>query len=94
MPQISLFPKFFESGINIVGIVWYGVFVPAKTPEAIIDRLNKAPLAGLAEPEIRQKRQVFGLQPTGTKPQELAAIQRADLELWAPVVKASGFVAD
>jgi hypothetical protein len=36
----------------------------------------------------------FGLTPTGTTPAQLAAIQKADAEKWAPVVKASGFVAD
>jgi tripartite-type tricarboxylate transporter receptor subunit TctC len=73
---------------------WYGVFAPAKTPEAIISRLNKALVAPLAMPDIQEKLQTFGLKPTGTTPQDLAAIQRADLQLWSPVVKASGFIAD
>jgi tripartite-type tricarboxylate transporter receptor subunit TctC len=45
-------------------------------------------------PDIQEKLQTFGLKPTGTTPQDLAAIQRADLQLWSPVVKASGFIAD
>lgn len=87
-------PTFLESGIDVVGLVWYGMFAPAKTPEAVIGRLNKALVAALALPDIQEKLQTFGLKPTGTTPQDLAAIQRADLQLWSPVVKASGFIAD
>ena len=51
-------------------------------------------MAALAQPDMQEKLQIFGLTPTGTTPQELAAIQKADLQLWSPVVKASGFIAD
>jgi tripartite-type tricarboxylate transporter receptor subunit TctC len=94
LPQLPDVPTFLESGIDIVGLGWYGIFAPAKTPEAVISRLNKALVAALAQPDMQEKLQIFGLTPTGTTPQELAAIQKADLQLWSPVVKASGFIAD
>jgi tripartite-type tricarboxylate transporter receptor subunit TctC len=73
LPQLPDVPTFLESGIDIVGLGWYGIFAPAKTPEAVISRLNKALVAALAQPDMQEKLQIFGLTPTGTTPQELAA---------------------
>jgi tripartite-type tricarboxylate transporter receptor subunit TctC len=91
LPQV---PTFKESGFDIVGTGWYGMFAPARTPGDIIARFNKALLAALAIPELRERLIGFGLKPTGTSPAELAAIQKADAGKWGPIVKASGFVAD
>jgi tripartite-type tricarboxylate transporter receptor subunit TctC len=87
-------PTFKESGIDIVGTSWYGTFVPAATPPDIVARLNAAIVAAVKLPDIRDKLIGFGLRPTATTPAELGAIQRADADRWAPVVKASGFRAD
>jgi hypothetical protein len=43
---------------------------------------------------VRERLIGFGLNPTGTSPEALGAIQKADAAKWAPVVKASGFMAD
>jgi hypothetical protein len=42
-------------------------------------------------PQVRERLLAFGLVPTGTTAAELGRIQKADSELWAPAVKASGF---
>jgi tripartite-type tricarboxylate transporter receptor subunit TctC len=94
MEQLKDVPTFKESGIDIVGTGWYGMFAPARTPPDIIERINKAVVSALKLPEVRDRLIGFGLTPTGTSPAQLAAIQKADAEKWAPVVKASGFVAD
>jgi tripartite-type tricarboxylate transporter receptor subunit TctC len=94
MEQLKDVPTFKESGIDIVGTGWYGMFAPARTPPDIIERINKAVVSALKLPEVRDRLIGFGLTPTGTTPAQLAAIQKADAEKWAPVVKASGFVAD
>ncbi|MBV8744546.1 MAG: hypothetical protein JO134_05835, partial [Xanthobacteraceae bacterium] len=87
-------PTFKESGIDIVGNGWYGMFAPAHTPTDVVARLNAALVAALAQPDLKAHVSGFGLKPTGTSPGELAAIQRADADKWRPIVKASGFVAD
>jgi len=87
-------PTFKESGIDIVGTSWYAMFAPAKTPDATIARLNKAIVEAVKSPDFRKRQLEWGLNPTGTSPEELGRIQKADAERWAPVVKASGFVAD
>jgi tripartite-type tricarboxylate transporter receptor subunit TctC len=87
-------PTFKESGIDIVGSGWYGMFAPAHTPPDVVARLNTALVAALALPELKTRISGFGLTPTGTSPAQLAAIQRVDADKWGPIVKASGFVAD
>lgn len=87
-------PTFKESGINITGSGWYGMFAPAGTPDAIIAKVQASVAATLKRPDIREKLAPFGFRITGTTPTELAAIQKADMEKWGPIVKASGFSAD
>jgi tripartite-type tricarboxylate transporter receptor subunit TctC len=87
-------PTFKESGIDIVGSGWYGMFAPARTPPDVVARLNAALVAALAQPDLKARISGFGLKPTGTSPAQLAAIQKADADKWAPIVKASGFIAD
>ncbi len=87
-------PTFKESGIDIVGTSWYAMFAPAKTPDAAIARLNKAIVDVVKSDDFRKRQLEWGLNPTGTSPAELARIQKADADRWAPVVKASGFTAD
>jgi tripartite-type tricarboxylate transporter receptor subunit TctC len=87
-------PTFKESGIDIVGTSWYAMFAPAKTPDDVVARLNKAIVDAVSAPDVRERLIGFGLNPTGTSPAALGAIQKADAAKWAPVVKASGFMAD
>jgi tripartite-type tricarboxylate transporter receptor subunit TctC len=84
-------PTFRESGYDIQGAGWYGVFAPARTPDDIIERYNKALVSAIHTPEIKKRLLDFGLEPTGTTVAEFAAIQKADAAQWAPAVKASGF---
>ncbi len=90
-PFLPDLPTFKEAGYDIEGTGWYGVFVPAKTPPEIVERLNAAVVAAIKTPLVQERLLAFGLQPTGTSAAELAKIQKADSELWAPAVKASGF---
>ncbi len=84
-------PTFREAGYDIEGAGWYGVYAPAATPADVVDRLNAAIVAAVNAPATKERLLAFGLVPTGTSATELAKIQQADSELWAPAVKASGF---
>jgi len=84
-------PTFKELGYDIVGGGWYAAYAPAGTPAPAVDRLSKAIIAGLNAPEVRERLDNFGMEPTGYGPAELARIHRHDYELWGPVIKASGF---
>ena len=90
-PFLPDIPTFKEAGYDIVGSGWYGVFAPAKTPPETVEKLRAALAAGVQSPPIKERLLAVGLQPTGTTAAELGSVQKADLELWAPAVKASGF---
>jgi tripartite-type tricarboxylate transporter receptor subunit TctC len=88
MPDV---PTFKEQGYDIEGKGWYAAYAPAGTPKAAIDRLSKAMIQALQAPDIKEKLQGYGMEPTGLGPEELARIHRRDFEQWGPVIKASGF---
>ncbi len=90
MPDV---PTFREAGYDIEGTSWYGVFAPAKTPPALVERYSKVLADALKLPEVKERLLKLGLYATGTTPAELAKIQREDSARWEPAVKASGFTA-
>ena len=73
---------------------WYAMFVPAKTPRAIVDRLNAALNTVLKEPEIREKLLAQGSEAVGGTPEQLGAVVNAELPKWAKLVKDAGIKAD
>ncbi len=83
-------PTFIEQGYAISGSGWYGMFAPSKTPPAEVDKLNKLIVDSIHGDEFQAKARALWLTPTGTTSAELAAIQKADYEQWAPVIKAAG----
>ena len=90
-PFVPDIPTFKEAGYDIVGTGWYGVFAPAGLAPDRVEKLSTALAAGVRVPRIKERLLAVGLQPTGTTAAELGRIQKADSELWAPAVKASGF---
>ena len=91
LPEV---PTFAEAGYRIRGEGWYGIYAPTKTPAEVVARLNEAVVAAMRAPELRSRLMAVGLQPTGTSSSELAKVQKADSDLWGPVIKASGFKPD
>lgn len=84
-------PTFKELGYNIEGAGWYAAYAPANTPKDTVDRLSKAIIEAVQAPDVREKLDNFGMEPTGYGPAELARIHKRDYEQWGPVIKASGF---
>ena len=68
---------------------WYGVFVPAKTPAAIVERLNKELNFVLALPEVKERLSKDGVEPAGSTPQQLQAIVQNEKNTWAKVIRQS-----
>jgi len=84
LPQV---PTFKELGYDIEGSCWYGLWVPAP----VVARLAGAANQAIHAPDLRERLDAMGLEPTGYAPEELDRIQRADYEKWGPVIRASGF---
>ncbi len=87
-------PTFLEQGYDIVASGWYGIFAPVGSPAAILDRISSIVVRAIRSEAGKSLALKFGFAPTGTSAAELGAIQKADFERWAPVVKASGFRGD
>ena len=90
-PAFPDVPTFKESGYDMVGTGWYGLFAPAGTPAAAVDRLSKAAIAAVKDPAVSKRMADIGLEPTGHGAAELARAMKADYDKWGPVIKASGF---
>lgn len=66
---------------------WYGIFAPAGTPNAIVERLNKEIVRVMQDPSVVEKVKSMGLETASASPQEVANALREDLRRFAPVVK-------
>ena len=69
---------------------WFGVFGPAKLPDGIVGKLNRAVVDALKDPKMREQLTREGASPAALTPAEFAAFVREDIERWAPVVRSSG----
>ena len=69
---------------------WYGVRVPKNTPAEIVDKLNEAINAGLADPTIKARLADLGGEPMPMLPAEFGKFIADETEKWAKVVKFSG----
>ena len=88
MPEV---PTVEESGLKgFDAMAWNGVLVPAATPAAIVERLNREINAALQAPEVRQKLHAAGLEPVGGSAQDFARLMRAENERWGPIIKRAG----
>ena len=74
-------PTLAESGVkNAEATVWFGVQVPAKTPQAVITKLNAEINKTLKMPDVKQRLDQLGLVVTGGSPQDFAAFMKTEAE--------------
>ncbi len=90
-PSAPEIPTFAESGVpGYDHEPWNGLLAPAKTPRAIIARLNAEVVRMLATPEVRKIFANEGGEAAGNSPEAFAAIVKSETLKWAKVVKAAG----
>lgn len=92
LPQLPTVAEAGVKGFDLTG--WYGVFVPAGTPQDIIARLHSEIVKALALPDVRQRLSGEGAELVGNSPGEFDKFVRSELVKWAKVVKLSGAKAD
>ena len=85
-PEIPTINEAGVPGYEVVG--WYGMAAPAKTPAAIIERLNSA--INRALPELRERYAALGMDLAGGSASQFSALLRSERDKWAKVVKISG----
>jgi len=90
-PQLPNVPTFIESGYKeLITGSWYAVWVPAKTPEAIVSRLNSELVRIVNMPDVRNRIVELGGVPVGNSVTEFDAFQKAESARWAKIIRESG----
>ena len=88
-------PTFAEVGYpNFSPVNWIGLFVPLKTPEPLIAKLNAEINAVMKEPEVQRRLVAGGFDTIVTTPAEAAAMFRNDIATWAKMSRAIGYQPD
>jgi tripartite-type tricarboxylate transporter receptor subunit TctC len=88
-------PTLAEAGVKGIDVPsWYGVMVPAATPQPLVERMHTALSAALAKPEVKTKLQAQGLVPVANKPADFAAQIQRETAVWAKVIKAGNIKPD
>jgi tripartite-type tricarboxylate transporter receptor subunit TctC len=88
-------PTIAESGLpGFDASIWQGVFVPARTPPSIIERLNREITTALGTSEVKDQLGVQGLDALPSTPQQFAAFVTEEIAKWAKVIKVSGAKVD
>ena len=89
--QFKDVPTMIESGVagyEFVG--WVGAFVPARTPSAIVNRLNDEMRKALADPGVAEKLEAQTLDPIPMSPEQFSERLKSDSEKYARLVRESG----
>jgi tripartite-type tricarboxylate transporter receptor subunit TctC len=88
-------PTFEEQGYKgIVGVETYGIFVPARTPQAVVDKVAEVARAAVREASVVEALGKLGFEPLSQASADYTRRLAAEREYWGPVVKASGFSSD
>ena len=91
-PSVPGIPGTEAAGLpNYESTFWFGLYVPAGTPRAIVMRLHEAAVKGLARPEVRDKVALQGMDPTpNASPEEFDAEIRAEGPVLERLIRESG----
>ena len=88
-------PTFLEQGFaDTVADQWAGVLAPARTPEAVVAKLNTAIAAVMNEPEVRARLAQTGVVPGVDTPAEFAAYLRDEYARWGRIIRDKGIKAE
>jgi tripartite-type tricarboxylate transporter receptor subunit TctC len=80
-----------ESGVpGFEAASWHALFVPARTPLQIINKMNADAISVLAKPAVRRKLEQYGYGIVGSSPEELATLLKSEIDKWGSVIKAAG----
>ncbi|HZV92370.1 MAG TPA: tripartite tricarboxylate transporter substrate-binding protein, partial [Caldimonas sp.] len=95
LPSLPSVPTFAEAGgPAFVAGTWFGLLAPAKTPPAIVDRINAAVVAVLASPELTKAMADRGIVASPTSPAEFGRFIHAEIAKWKALAGKIGIVAE
>ena len=84
-------PTMMESGVpDFDTSQWFGILGPARTPRAIVDRLNQSIARSSTSPDVKARFAAEGVEVVNSSPEEFAAVIKRELVQWAEVIEAAG----
>jgi tripartite-type tricarboxylate transporter receptor subunit TctC len=87
-PNLANLPTVAESGYpEVQSLAWNGLFAPAGTPAAVVDRINADVNAALEEPSVRDVLLKQGLVPGGGRPADFRTLVEAEGRKWGPLIE-------
>jgi tripartite-type tricarboxylate transporter receptor subunit TctC len=87
-------PALSELVPGVVGVAWFAMVAPPKTPPAIAARLSSTIAEILRSPEMAKRYAEVGAEPVGNTPEDMASWQKEDTERWRAVIKAGNITVD
>jgi tripartite-type tricarboxylate transporter receptor subunit TctC len=88
-------PTVREAGFpSLESMTWFGLFLPARTPDAIVTSVNSTVVQGLNGLDAREVLAKMTMEPFTSSSTEFAALIRRDLDRWEPIVKQTGYTSD
>ena len=91
LPDVPTFSELGLSGFE--DVPYYGIFAPANTPRAVIEKMEQAMAKVLALPEVKDKLVAMGLSVEFMTAQQLGSREQAYTKVWSKIIKDSGFQA-
>jgi tripartite-type tricarboxylate transporter receptor subunit TctC len=89
-PTLPEVPTVAESGVpGYEYSTWYGLLAPARTPQAIVNRLNRTATSVLNVPDYRQRLLAQGMDPVPSTAAQFAAYLKSETSKWTKVVRAA-----
>lgn len=90
LPALPSVPTFAESGFGGLDVKnWFGVFAPAGTPQAIVDKWSSEIARFVSQPDVSEKLSAQGLLPFVSTPDQITALIRSSMDRYAKVIKAA-----
>jgi tripartite-type tricarboxylate transporter receptor subunit TctC len=94
-PILPDLPTLAEAGLqNVYADAWMGFVVPARTPEPIVQRLERLLTAVLKEPDVREKLRAQTMEVVAGTPEEFRATLASDFERWKPIIEKNHITLD
>jgi tripartite-type tricarboxylate transporter receptor subunit TctC len=89
-PAAPELPTVAEAGVKgYEAATWFGLFAPAGTPRAIVDKLSAETQRILQLPDVRERLLGLGAQPAGNAPEAFARFVQQEVDKWAHVIRSA-----
>jgi tripartite-type tricarboxylate transporter receptor subunit TctC len=86
-PQLPNVPTIAETHPGFEAQSWSGMVAPARTPRAIVDRLNSVLVKALAAPDVREKMEALGTELVGSTPAQFGEWLKVETTRWGRIIR-------